>query len=146
MAGPSGRLDFKRIELVQNGRVVRTASSQKQSGHFVATLDAKLKIDEPSWLALRTPPPPVKDDPQLQEPVAENEFGGPLFAHTSPIYVNLAGRGVFDVDTAAGLVEQMKADLQKIQATAVFDNEEQRRRVIHVYEEALQLLQNRLDR
>ncbi|MBI3837557.1 MAG: CehA/McbA family metallohydrolase, partial [Planctomycetia bacterium] len=104
-----GRRDFKRIELVQNGRVVRTAASRPEGEHFVAVMESPLALDAPTWLALRTPPPPVKDDPELQEPVAENEFGGRLFSHTSPIYVQLAGRGVFDAATAAGLVAEMKS-------------------------------------
>ena len=140
----TGRLDFKRIELMQDGQVVRTVASRKEGEHFVAQLNTKLSIDSPAWLALRTPPPPVKDDAELQEPVAENELGGPLFAHTSPIYVNLAGRGVFDRATAEGLVAQMKADLEKIQTQAVFDNETQRQRVAHVYQEAIEVLGTRL--
>jgi hypothetical protein len=104
-----------------------------------------LEIDAPSWLALRTPPPPVKDDPELQEPVALNEFGGKLFAHTSPIYVNLGGQGVFDTQTAALLVAQMKSDWEKIQAQAVFAEPAQRNRVSQVYHEAIELLERRPD-
>ncbi|MBI2823264.1 MAG: CehA/McbA family metallohydrolase [Planctomycetia bacterium] len=139
-----GRTDFKRIELVRGGRVVRAAASRREGEHFVAEMDERLAIDAPAWLALRTPPPPVQDDPELQEPVANNEFGGRLFAHTSPIYVRMAGRGVFDPQIAAGLVAEMKADVEKIKAQAVFDNAEQRKRVMHVYEEAIETLEKRL--
>jgi hypothetical protein len=105
-----------------------------------------MAIDAPSWLALRTPPPPVPSDPQLQEPVAVNEFGGQLFAHTSPIYVQLAGQGVFDAATAAGLVDEMKSDMRKIDAQATFDDMAQRRQVLAVYEEAIDVLEKRLRR
>lgn len=139
-----GRSDFKRIELVHNGRVVETAAARSEDSHFVAALDVRLAIDQPSWLALRTPPPPVQGDPALQEPVERNELGGQLFAHTSPVYVNLAGQGVFDAATASELISQMKSDWQTIQARAVFANASQRDRVSRVYQEAIDLLQRQL--
>ena len=129
-----------------NGRVVGTEVSKREGDHFAAALDMSFEIEAPSWLALRTPPPQVKDDPELQEPVAQNEFGGPLFAHTSPIYVNLAGQGVFDTQTAAQLAAQMKSDWKEIQAQAVFDDPSQRERVSQVYEEAIKSLEQQLAR
>lgn len=139
-----GRTDFKRIEVVRNGRVMETAACEKQGEHFVADIELSLSIEAPCWLALRTPPPPVKDDPTLQEPVAQNEFGGLLFAHTSPIYVTLNGEGVFDSTTATELVAQMKSDWEKIQSQAVFADESQRTRVSQVYQEAIDVLEKRL--
>ncbi len=139
-----GRTDFKRIEVVENGRVVAKAQSEKQGEHFVAAIDLPLPIDAPCWLALRTPPPPVSDDPQLQEPVARNEFGESLFGHTSPIYVEQNGDGVFDATTGAELVAQMKSDWEKIQSQAVFTEPSQRERVSRVYQEAIEVLENRL--
>jgi len=139
-----GRVDFKRIELVQNGRVIHSEPARAEARHFEAKLERSLAIDAPSWLALRTPPPAVAEDPELQESVSENEFGGQLFSHTSPIYVQVAGRGVFDKQIATGLVEEMKADVKKIEAQAVFDNEAQHEQVRHVYQEAIELLEKRL--
>lgn len=143
-AGAIGRVDFGRIELVQNGRVVHAAPSAAERGHFVAAIDARLKIDEPSWLALRTPPPPVDDDPELRGPIGKNEFGYPLFSHTSPIYVPLGGREVFDPATARGLLDEMKSDLHEIAEHARFANEAERRQVVQVYEQAMQTLSKRL--
>lgn len=141
-----GRTDFKRIELVRGGRVVRTVASRPEGDHFVAAMDLPLAIDAPTWLALRTPPPPVRDDPQLQEPVASNEFGGRLFSHTSPIYVHLDGKGVFDAETAAGLVDEMKSCIEKITAQAVFAEKGERQKVLQVYEEAIGVLEKRIGR
>ena len=56
-----GRLDFKRIELVQNGRVVGSSASRPEGSHFVAGKASSLSVADRSsgtWLALRTPPPP----------------------------------------------------------------------------------------
>jgi hypothetical protein len=139
-----GRIDFKRIELVQNGRVVANAASTADQGHFVAMLDMKLRADEPSWLALRTPPPPVESDAELQEPVAKSEYGYHLFAHTSPIYLPLGGHQVFDSATAQGLLDEMHDDLHEIEEHAKFADEGERRAVAQVYEQAMATLSKRL--
>lgn len=139
-----GRVDFGRLELVQNGQVVASHSSRPAQGRFVAELSQQLSIDSPCWLAVRTPPPPVPEDPELQLPVPLNEYGGALFAHTSPIYVTLNGRGVFDVPTARGLVAEMRASLEKINQQAVFASAEQRQQVEQVYRRAISALEGRL--
>src|SRR5207249_2002418 len=68
-----GRVDFQRIELIQNGRVIRSQASHPEDGHHVAEMRFDLTVDASCWLALRIPPPPVKDDPALREPVPLNE-------------------------------------------------------------------------
>ncbi len=139
-----GRTDFKRIELVQNGRVIQQTPSRRDGGHFVAEMDVELAIGEPAWLALRTIPPPVAGDAELQEPVEKNEFGGNLFSHTSPIYLQRAGRGVFHLETARGLLAEMLSDWQQIDKQAVFDDDHQRQHVHGVYSEAIDSLERRL--
>jgi hypothetical protein len=141
-----GRLDFQRIELVRNGEVVAHARSrgEGEGGHFVAELDQRLKVDAPCWLALRTPPPPVASDPTLQERVPQNEYGGLLFAHTSPVYVQLSGRGVFDRATCEKLLAEMQRNVEEIKRQGVFDNDDERRQVLAVYEEGIQQLEQRL--
>jgi hypothetical protein len=139
-----GRGDFKRIEVVQNGRVVLSAPSRAEAGHHIAALDAKLNVTEPSWLALRSVPPPVEGDPLLREPVNHNEFDHPIFSHTSPIYLPLAGREVFDVEVAQGLLEEMKSDVGEIEKQAKFADDKQRHAVLHVYEHAIDELATRI--
>ena len=91
-----------------------------------------------------TPPPPADNEPPGLNGAAVNEYGGRLFAHTSPIYVQFAGRSVFNPATAEGLIEEMKSSMQKIEAQAKFDNEDQRHQVHHVYEEAIGVLEKKL--
>ncbi|HEY1600176.1 MAG TPA: CehA/McbA family metallohydrolase [Pirellulales bacterium] len=140
-----GRMDFKRIEVVRNGRIVASAPSRREGNHFVAELHVSMAIDSPAWLTLRTPPPPVADDPELQEPVAANEFGCHLFAHSSPVYVQVGGRGVFDAETATGLLAEMQADKKKIDMRATLPTPKERQDVLAVYEEAIAALQKRLE-
>lgn len=140
-----GRVDFQRIELIRNGNVIGSSPSSAAEGYHKAELNINVPIDAPCWLALRTPPPPVKDDPTLQAPVPENEYGGPLFAHTSPIYVQLGGRGVFDRATAEKLLAEMQASMAKIVEQGKFANDDELEQVLRVYREGIQQLKGKMD-
>jgi hypothetical protein len=139
----SGRTNFHSLELVQNGSVVQSVLAHPESGHFAAELQADLAIDKPCWLALRTPERPKREDASATS-FPRNELGSRLFAHTSPIYINLEDHGVFDRETAQGLLDKMKVDLKKVEAQAKFADESQRQRVARVYEEAIEVLTDRL--
>lgn len=138
-----GRTDFKQIELVQNGEIVRKAASRREGNHFVADMKVSLPIEGPCWLALRTPQRPQPTDPAAKT-FPQNELGGRIFAHTSPIYIRMSNAGVFDRGAAAGLIDEMKADLKRVTNLAVFANDEERKRVRAVYDEAIETLSARL--
>jgi hypothetical protein len=140
-----GRLNFQRIELIRNGEVVKTADSRPQGGHFVAELDVDLSVDRPCWLALRTPPPSAPRDAEFQRKTPLNEYGRELFAHTSAVYVNLAGRGVFDVTSAKSLLQEMKTSRDFIREHATFANDQERVAVLRVYDEGIRQMQQRID-
>ncbi len=139
-----GRTDFDRLELVRNGQVVASVPSRAEGKRFVAQLDQAVSIDAPSWLALRTPPPLPAGRQESERDVASNEFGGRIFSHTSPVYVQVDGQGVFDPETARGLLAEMQADWKTIEEQAVFDDEQQREHVRSVYTEAINTLTKRL--
>ena len=139
-----GRLDFERIELVQNGRVVKTQASHPEEGHFVAEMRLPLSLDSSSWLALRLPPQPVKGDPELTTPVPLNELGQALFAHTSPVYVEIAGRRIFDRAIAQSLITEMQQALELINKLGQFADQEERARVSSVYAEGMEILTKQL--
>lgn len=144
-ARASGRADFEKIELVQNGNVIRTQASRPEGGHFVADMRISLPINAPCWLALRLPPQPVKDDPEFSTPVPPNELGQPLFAHTSPVYVELAGRAVFDRTVAAALLAEMEQSIKTIEKEAQFADGTEKARVLDVYAEGIDVLKKRLE-
>jgi hypothetical protein len=139
-----GRVDFQRLELVQNGRVVRSQACRPEAAHFVADMQFELSVDAPCWLALRIPPPPVKDDPELTDPVPLNEYGQPLFAHTSAVHVDVAGRRHFDRAVAEGLLAEMRMNVKTINRDAVFADAAERARVIDVHEDAITVMERRL--
>ena len=132
-----GRVDFGRIELVRNGRVVAQSPSRRVGRHYEADLSMAVEQPGPGWLALRTPPPPVKDDPLLQQPVSKNEFGHDLFAHTSAIYVEVGGRSHFDPSVARRWLAAMKNNHDFIAEKANFSDDQERQRVLDVYRDGI---------
>lgn len=140
--GAVGRVDFKRLELVRNGEVVATADSRRQRGHFTASLETVVAIDAPGWLALRIPPSATKEQPSADFP--RTELGWPLFAHTSPVYVEVDGKKIFDEEVAKGILEEMKQARAKITKNGIFATDHERDHVLSVYELAILALEKRL--
>ena len=141
-----GRVDFRRLELVQNGRVVRTKETRAaaEGGHFVAEMRLDLLVDQPCWFALRVPPPPVKDDPELTEPVPLNEYGQPLFAHTSAVDVEVGGIRYVERAALQTLLRTLRENVRSMNAQAQFGDEGEKARVNDVYHEAITELEKRL--
>ena len=139
-----GRVDFQRIELIQNGVVIRRAGAQPSAGHFTAHLRFDLPITEPCWIALRIPPPPLAGDAGLSTPVPSNEYGQPLFAHTSAIEIEVAGRMHFDPVVARSLLAELHSAVQIIDQQAIFADASERARVIDVYQDAITEFERRL--
>ncbi len=129
-----GRNDFRGLELVYNGQVVYVEKPRPESGHFAARLDYQLRATEPGWIALRIP-----------DAAGTSELGKPLFAHTSPIYVELAGRQRFRPDVARGMVAEMQSSLELIEVKGRFTHEAERESVRRVYRDAIAALQSRIE-
>lgn len=127
-----GRHDFKTIELIHNGRIVNASASHAIGGHFEADLHFDFAVNESGWFALRVP-----------TGSATNEMGETLFAHTSPIYVELDGKPVFKKEAANALVADMESALAAIPANAKFDDDTQRDEVLNIYREAIETLRRR---
>jgi hypothetical protein len=137
-----GRVDFRRLELVRNGEIIGSADSRSSGGHFEASLETVVAIDAPCWLALRIPPPPTKEEPAAE--TSRTELGGPLFAHTSPVYVEVGGRKVFQADVARGLLDEMRKAQESITANGVFADAHERDHVLSVYALAISALEKKL--
>jgi len=129
-----GRNDFQRVELIHNGEVVHSVAAKKEGSHSTASLDHTLKVAGPGWFALRIP-----------DSAGKNELSQPLFAHTSPIYVEVGGRRLFRPEVARGMLAEMKDSLKVIESKATFADDEERQAVLGVYREASTALQKRID-
>jgi hypothetical protein len=73
-----------------------------------------------------------------------NEMGRVLFAHTSPIYVEINDRKVFHRDTAQKLLAEMQASVATITAKGVFNNDGERESVLKIYRDGIGHLRERL--
>jgi hypothetical protein len=131
-ASAAGRVDFGRLELVQNGEVVGTSPAELHDGLYAARIDRMLPIGEACWLAVRV------------TGTGTNEFGQPVFAHSSPVYVTLAGRAVAlraDLQFLLGELEQARKEITE---KAHFEEGSQRDRILAIYDEAAARLRARL--
>jgi len=128
-----GRNDFGSLELVHNSKVIHVIKSEPAAGHFKAQFDLTLKIDEPGWLALRT----ALD-------AGRNEFGERLFGHTSPVYIEVAGKRIFRPDVAKQLIGEIEKNIKNINAKGRFASETERDAVLEVYHAGIRALQERL--
>lgn len=129
-----GRHDFGRLQLIHNGKVVVEQTAEKKETHYTSRLTREVRIDTPGWLALHI------------ESTAKNEFGQPLFAQSSPVYVDVAGKRVFDVAAAEQLLRQIEEGRAAIRARANFSTAGARDNLLSLYDEAVRDLKERLRR
>ena len=121
-----GRVDFRGLELVYNGKVVHRTKTRAEDGYFTADLRHGLRIDKPGWFAMRVP-----------LDAGKTELNKPLFAHTSPIYVTVGGKKIFDIKTAEAIVEEMESNLAEVLTKGRFENSDERNSVASVYRRAI---------
>lgn len=123
-----GRANFELLEIVQNGQVIASEPSSATSGHFAASLRKPIKVSEPGWLAARI------------STANKNEYGRPLFGHTSAVYVTLGGRAIRRAADVAWLRHEVETAKNTITEKAQFDTAEQRQKVLGLYDQALRSL------
>jgi hypothetical protein len=131
-----GRSDFSALELIFNGNVVYTASNRPVEGHFEAEIDRELNVSEPGWFALRIP---------WEAPTNQNLFDRDLFAHTSPIYIQIAGKQIFKPEVAQGLIDEMMQSIDVLSEKVKFQNTQRRTDVLRVYQQAIEALKRKID-
>ena len=130
-----GRDDFHSVELVYNGDVVHTVNSHTVGGHFQAEFSFRLQIDQPGWVALR-----------LASGAGKNVFDKNLFAHTSPIYVEIAGQRIFRHEVAQELLAEMENNVEELSSLGKFANEAERETVLKVHRDGIEALRRKVRR
>ena len=128
-----GRQDFGYLELIYNGRVIYKVPSIKEAGHFSATLNYDFIPEEAGWLSLRIP-----------SNIGFTELGHPLFAHTSPIYIKIEGKNIFRPEIAKEMLSEIKQNIEMIKVNGRFETEEEYNKVIDIYNNALNDLEQRM--
>jgi hypothetical protein len=120
-----GRQDFERLQLVQNGKVIQTTqAASRKDGGYSARLVREVRIDEPAWFAARI------------EARTKNELDRRLYAHSSPVYVDLAGKRVFDVEAARGLQRELEEARDAIRTRGRFSTPQARDKLLALYGQA----------
>ncbi len=127
-----GRHPLTRLELIQNGRVVKVKPTDA-SKPGVVELSHTVRLQEPAWFAVR-----IQAD-------AKNELGRTPYGHTSPVYVNYAGKGVFDVEAAQALLKQVEEGQGVVRAAGHFSSLDARKRVEKLYEDAAKNIRDRIN-
>ncbi len=130
-ASAIGRHPSQKLQLIHNGKVIKT-QLQRLEGHKVK-LTHEVRIDAPAWFAVRI------------DSEAKDEFNKKPFAHSSPVYVNFDGKGVFDVDAAQGLLKQVEEGHATISAKAKFSSPEAGKKLLAIYDQAGQILRERIN-
>jgi hypothetical protein len=128
-----GRSDFHGLELIHNGKIIEHVHCDQQDGHYDAELQYALKIAEPGWIAARIP---------LE--AGKNEFDKPLFAHTSPIYIELEGKRIFHPEVARGIIVEMEKSIEAIKTEGKFADAAEEESVLQVYRDAIAVMQRRI--
>jgi hypothetical protein len=131
-AAAVGRHSLQRLQLVHNGRVIKTAAASAKAPSKIQ-FDEEVRVDGPAWFALR-----IDGD-------TKNEFDKTLYAHTSPVYVNYQGKGVFEIDAAQALLKQVEEGQAAIKAAAQFSNPEAGAKLLAIYQDAARDLQTRIN-
>ena len=144
-ARAKGRGDFKRIELIHDGKSAQGATSRVVGGHFAAELEHTVNFTESGWVALRVQSGalPVGPDAPARPSGPKNEMDEPLFGHTSAIYVEVAGKPIFKT-AARELIADMDGAMKDVTSKGQFDNDAQREEVLKVYREGIESLTRRL--
>ena len=128
-----GRNDFLGLELVYNGKIVYSTRTREKDDVYVSSLTFSLELDEPGWLALRIPWTNNR-----------NDLGARMRAHTSPIYVEIAGKKRFNRNAARGLIQEMRDSIDFIETKGTFADDNELSDVLAVYLEGIRILEHRL--
>lgn len=128
----TGRHDFQKLQLVQNGRVIQSEPGTMKDGVYTARLVREVRLDAPAWYAARI------------DSTAKNELDKVLFAHTSPVYVDFAGKGVFDVDAARLLLRRVEECRASIRSRGKFGEDAARDKILATYDDTTKELAKRI--
>jgi hypothetical protein len=123
------------LELVVNGRV--TAASNAASGSTEIILRETVEIETGAWIAARS----------RSSTVIESAFTSSMAAHTSPVYVEVAGRPFVPGPDDAAVVEQLIAGARAwIAELAAVSDPGERARMVGFLDESLLTFRRRSGR
>jgi len=115
---------YEVLEIIHNGKVVR--SVKPHGSKFEASIDDTIDVDRGGWMAARAHGPKML-------PYGATWWKMPIFAHTSPVYLNMSVKPPEATESARILLEQLGYLRRWAESQANFPTARNR-------EEALQLI------
>jgi TolB protein len=117
---------FSNVEVIVNGKVAADDKTVNDSAALrVRRFDLKLPIMRSSWIALR-----------VRGPESPLVFDGPVWAHTSPVHIKIAGQPVASQQDAEYFVDWIDQMLRVVDARNRFASIENRRQVESLFRKA----------
>jgi TolB protein len=116
------------LELIVDGNVVRSEpcpAKQGESDVVIKQLVADIALERSSWVALRA-----------RGPESRHVFDGPAWAHTSPIFVTVAGKPIASKKDAAFFVEWIDRLIDSMGRRNRYAKPEDRQRVEALFRRA----------
>ena len=127
IANVESYVPFSKIEVIANGKVVATENVVINENDDIKrkSLALDFAMENSGWVALRVTGP---DHPFI--------FDGPAWAHTSPVYVNVAGQKISSRDDARFFVDWIDQMLQAVAARNRYATPDDRKAVESLFKGA----------
>lgn len=127
VATVESHVPFHKVELLVNGKVVEQSdlTGGETAGLKFKQIEAELALEQSSWVALRVRGP---DSPEV--------FDGPAWAHTSPVYVQVAGRPIASRSDAEFFVDWIEQLLRVVAARNRYARPEDRQQIEALFRKA----------
>jgi hypothetical protein len=116
------------LELIVNGNTVRTEpcpAKQGENGIIIKQLVADIAMERSGWVAVRA-----------RGPESRHVFDGPAWAHTSPVFVMVAGKPIASKKDAAFFVEWIDRLIDSMGRRNRYAKPEDRQRVEALFRRA----------
>jgi hypothetical protein len=120
----SSRIPVERIEIIRGGEVI--ASKENPAGANSVSFSTQIPIEASTWIAARA-------SSSVRLPYQD---GIPVFAHTSPIYVEVPGRPIGSPEDAAFFTKWCEDAIEWAKTKAKLLEESQRQEMIALFEKA----------
>ena len=118
---------YEALEIVVNGKVVRSAHPQGK--HFEAAIEGEVEVDRGGWIAARAHGPKML-------PYGATWWKMPVFAHSSPIYLEMPGRKPDARASAELLLEQLGYLRKWAESKAHFPSDRERQETLRLIAQA----------
>lgn len=124
---------YEVLEIILNGKVIRSA---KPSGdRFESRIDEDLDVEFGGWIAVRAHGPKML-------PYGATWWKMPVFAHSSPVYLDMPGRPTPSDESAKILLEQLGYLQRWAESQANFPTPENKREALGLVTKATQIYRN----